>query len=318
MGHLLALQFHSNVLGPSIVLGVAAAGLYGLLAIALVLTFRVSRTVGFVMGGLALFSCYFYWWLTFDTGKDIFNPVHPVRMGRLAGLIVVILFGAVIGMIYGATVTGKRMANWPRLNLTIYSLAWLVLLAGLNNSVFKAQDQRLPSVFGTKTFKVLGGVITMHQLATLLILTGLVLGLSFVLFRTQTGIYIRAIADDVEASKMVGISLNAVGTGVYAFTGAISALAGALLASTVGTAIFTVILIFMRALTMSVLGGMTSFSLAMVGCLILGVGESSMNAGVFGPVSIGTREIVIMSALFAAILIINRIRPVKIVEAAGL
>ena len=85
-----------------------------------------------------------------------------------------------------------------------------------------------------------------------------------------------------------------------------------------GTAIFTVILIFMRALTMSVLGGMTSFSLAMVGCLILGVGESSMNAGVFGPVSIGTREIVIMSALFAAILIINRIRPVKIVEAAGL
>jgi len=318
MGHLVGLQFNANVLGPGLVLGVAAAGLYGLLAIALVLTFRVSRTVGFVQGGLALFSCYFYWWLTFDTGKDIFNPVHPPRMSKLVGLLVVVAVGAVIGMVYGATVTGKRMANWPRLNLTIYSLAWLLLLAGMNNSLFKAQDQRLPSVFGTKTFKVLGGVITMHQLATLLILVGLVLGLSFVLFRTQTGIYIRAIADDVEASKMVGISLNGVGTGVYAFTGAISALAGALLATTVGTAIFTVILIFMRALTMSVLGGMTSFSLAMVGCLILGIGESSMNAGVFGPVTIGTREIVIMSVLFASILVINRIRPVKVVEAAGL
>ena len=77
MGHLVGLQFNTNVLGPGLVLGVAAAGLYGLLAIALVLTFRASRTVGFVQGGLALFSCYFYWWLTFDTGKDIFNPVHP-------------------------------------------------------------------------------------------------------------------------------------------------------------------------------------------------------------------------------------------------
>src|SRR5256885_14829876 len=130
MGHLIALQFHSNVLGPSIVLGMAAAGLYGLLAIALVLTFRVSRTVGFVMGGLALFSCYFYWWLTFDTGKDLFNPVHPVRMGKLAGLLVVVAVGAVIGVGYGLTVTRKRMAHWPPLNLTLHSLARLPPPAG--------------------------------------------------------------------------------------------------------------------------------------------------------------------------------------------
>ena len=38
--------FHPSVLGPGIVLGVAAAGLYGLLSVSLVMTYRVSRTIG--------------------------------------------------------------------------------------------------------------------------------------------------------------------------------------------------------------------------------------------------------------------------------
>ena len=45
---MIALQFHSQLVGPALVLGVAAAGLYGLLAVSLVLTYRVSRTIGFV------------------------------------------------------------------------------------------------------------------------------------------------------------------------------------------------------------------------------------------------------------------------------
>ena len=52
----LGLEFHRNVLGPSLVNGLAQAGLYGLIAVALVLTFRVSRTVAFLHGGLVLIS----------------------------------------------------------------------------------------------------------------------------------------------------------------------------------------------------------------------------------------------------------------------
>ena len=56
-------------------LGVAAAGLYGLLAVSLVLTYRVSRTIGFVHGGIAVFAAHFYWWLTYDSGvRGRFNP----------------------------------------------------------------------------------------------------------------------------------------------------------------------------------------------------------------------------------------------------
>ena len=60
----LGLVFNPRVLGPGIVLGVAAAGLYGLLSVSLVMTYRVSHTIGFVHGGLALFGTFLYWWLT--------------------------------------------------------------------------------------------------------------------------------------------------------------------------------------------------------------------------------------------------------------
>jgi branched-subunit amino acid ABC-type transport system permease component len=317
MGSFVGFEFHSGVLGPGIVLGIAAAGLYGVLAVSLVLTYRVSRTIGFVQGGIALLGTYLYWWLTFDTGGNILLLSKP-RMGRLAGMVIVVLVGAVIGLVYGATVTGKRLANWPRLNLTTYSLAWFLLLAGVVTSTFEAQDQRLPSVFGTRTYTLFGSVVTSHQVATILFLGGFVAVLGFVLARTQTGIYVRAIADDVQASRLVGVSLSGVGTGVYAVSGALSAFAGVLLSTTVGTSVFTVILVFLRALTVCILGGMNSFALAMAGCLVLGVGESAMQAGVFGPVAPGMREFVIVSVLFVIVLLINRVRPVRVLEATGL
>jgi branched-subunit amino acid ABC-type transport system permease component len=314
---MVGLTFNSEVLGPTLVLGIAAAGLYGLLAVSLVLTYRVSRTIGFVQGGIALVGTYLYWWLTYDTGGNILLLAKP-RMGRLPGMVIVVLVGAVLGLIYGATVTGKRLANWPRLNLTTYSLGWFLLLAGLVTSTFEAQDQRLPSVFGIRTYELFGSVVTSHQVATILFLLGFVALLGFVLARTQTGIYVRAIADDVQASRLVGVSLSGVGTGVYAIAGALSAFAGVLLSTTVGTSVFTVILIFLRALTVCILGGMGSFALAMVGCLVLGIGESAMQAGVFGPVAPGMREFVIVLVLFLIVLLINRVRPVRVLEAAGL
>ena len=64
---------------------------------------------------------------------------------------------------------------------------------------------------------------------TLIILVGLVLVLGFVLLRTQTGIYIRAIADDVEAGDIVGIPTRAVAIGVWTFSGALAGLGGALI-----------------------------------------------------------------------------------------
>jgi branched-chain amino acid transport system permease protein len=315
---MLALEFHSNLIGPTLILGIAAAGLYGLLAVPLVLTYRVSRTIGFVQGGIAVFATFLYWYLTYDAGALSGFAGADTRMGRVSGLLFVVGLGAVFGLVYGITVTGKRLANWPHLNLTIYSLGFLLLLVATALTKINPQEARLPSVFGTRTFRVFNSVVTIHQVATIVFLIGIIAVLGFVMMRTQAGINIRAIADDIEASRFVGVPINRVGIGVYAFAGALSALAGVLLASTAGVALPNLLAVFLRALTVSILGGFTSFSLALAGCLLLGIGESALTAGTFGPISGGAREVVIMATLFGLVLLINKFRPTKVLEAQGL
>lgn len=315
---LIALEFNSQLVGPTIVLGIAAAGLYGLLAVSLVLTYRVSRSIGFVQGGIAVLGTFLYWWLTYDTGATSGFALSEPRMGKLGGMLVVVGLGALIGLAYGITVTGRRLANWPRLNMTIYSLGWLLALVATAVTRMEPQEARVPSVFGTETFHIFDAVITMHHVATILVLLAVIVGLGYVMMQTQTGMNIRAIADDVEASRFVGVPLHTLGTGVYAFSGAVAAFAGALLASTVGTALPNLLGVFLRALTVCVLGGFTSFSLALAGCLLLGVAEASLGAGTFGAVSNGAQEMVVMGILFGLVLLVNRMRPIKVLEAQGL
>lgn len=314
----LALEYNSQFVGPALVLGIAAAGLYGLLSVCLVLTYRVSRSIGFVQGGIAILGAYLYWWLSYDTGGTTGFGIDDPRMGRWPALIIVVVMGAVIGLAYGAAVTGKRLANWPRLNVTIFSLAWLLGLVATGVTRMSPQESRVPSAFGNNTVRIFDGVITIHQVVTLGILVTVIAVLSFVLARTQTGINIRAIADDVEASRLVGVPLSRVGTGVYCFSGALSAFAGAMLTSTAGVTVIALLIVFLRALTVSVLGGFTSFSLALAGCALLGIGESMLTAGTFGRISAGGREMVIMAVLFGLVLFINRLRPIKVLEASGL
>jgi branched-chain amino acid transport system permease protein len=308
-----ALTYNSDLLRPALVLGVAAAGLYGLLAVSLVLTYRVSRTIGFVQGGIALAGAYLYRSLTIGSEQTTTNE----GLGFGPALLITVAAGAAVGAVYGAIVTGKRMANYPRIVVTMFSLASLLLLAGFSTTLIPADEGRVPSAFGTGVVKIIGGVATVHQVATVAILLVLVGLLTVALRYTRTGIFIRAIADDVDASRVVGIPLTRMGSSVYVFSGAIAALAGALLASSVGTAMPNILFIFLRALIVAVLGGLTSLPLALAGCLLLGVAETSLTAGVFGLVPTDQRELLVMGLIFGLVFVINRLRPIRVLEATG-
>lgn len=313
--------FESSLVAPTLVIGIAATGVYGLLAVPLVMTYRVSRTIGFVQGGIALFSMFLYWWLS-GTGSSFDTTT---RMGKVPGLLIVMVLGAVLGVIYGWTVMGK-LANWPRVRLTTYSLSWLLGLAALSIIVFLRPESgfqtslgatvRVPSLFGDSRYKLFGVVINSHQIATVTILLALMVALGFVLHRTRIGIFIRAIADDPEAAPWVGIPLSRVGAGVYACAGAMSALAGVLMTSSVGLDFFLTIAVFFRALTVSVLGGFQSLFLAIAGCAVLGITEATFQTQ-FPNLEQGIKEMVLTGMLFGLIFLINRLRPVRVIGATA-
>src|SRR5260370_9826881 len=104
--------FHFDLFKFSLVQGVALGALYGILAIALVLTFRMSRVVGFVHGGIATPSAFFYWYLVADptlvSGQRVGGSAwdtHQCPKGP--AVLLAVLLGPVLGAASGATVTGR-------------------------------------------------------------------------------------------------------------------------------------------------------------------------------------------------------------------
>lgn len=306
MALLMGLEFNRAIVGPALVNGIAQAGLYGLIAVALVLTFRVSRTVAFLHGGLVLMGAIFYWYLTIPNRFGLGNRpgLHP-----WLGLVIVTALGAAIAGVYGVVVTGDRMAGWPRVTLTTFSLGVMLLLGGIMFQTIQSEGSHAHTPFGQRSFKMFGQYVTSHQLWILAIIVVVVAVLSAVLKYTRTGIFVRAIADNVTGSRLVGVPINRVGTGVYAVSGALSTLAGAALAVQIGLDVGGLIGVFLRALMVSVLGGFASLTLALAGALVLSVAEIFLRSGVFGSIGLGVQETIVFLAIVVAVVLVNAVRP---------
>lgn len=298
-----ALEFHPNILGGALVNGIAQSSLYALLAIALVLTFRMSRSVAFVHGGIASISAYLYWYLAATSASAFAVKGWP----KIPSLLIVIVFAGILGFIFGTIVMG-RMAAWPRVTVTTFALGAMLLVAGIAGTIWRGVFERVPSPFGEAHYGIIGTNVSRHQIVSVVLLLTLSIVLTIVLSTTRLGIYIRAIADDVEAGDIVGIPTRAVAIGVWTFSGALAGLGGALIVPMSTLTELAVLFVLMRSLAAAILGGFDSLPLAMVGALIFGMVEAVVGGAVFGPVSSGAREVILMTLLFGGILLIAKRR----------
>ncbi|HUR74082.1 MAG TPA: branched-chain amino acid ABC transporter permease [Sporichthya sp.] len=293
------------------------SGLYGLIAVALVLSYRISRTIAFVHGGIVLSGALLFWYFctpSYEGGSELLAgeldaggggggrpdlPMWPVLIGLM-------LAGAAVAAFYGFIVTSTRMATYPRTTLTNFSLALMLIMIGIVFKYNKSSGEQAPSPFGSGGFRIDIQRVTYHQLATLIILVTFVIGFALLLQQTRFGVYTRAVADNVEASKLVGVPIGKVGTIVYAVSGAIAALGGILIANPVGTETTGILFIFLRALIVCVLGAFASIPLALAGAVLIAVVDSMMESGVFGTPDKALKEIVVVVILFSVVIGIDR------------
>jgi branched-subunit amino acid ABC-type transport system permease component len=303
-----------DLLKPVLVLGLMQAGMYGLLPISVVLSYRISRTIAFVHGGLAIFGALAYEVLVSGSARGgLVGALFPV-VDPLPALLLVLCIGAVLGAAYGVLVMSRRVAQLPGMVLTVLSLGLMLLTIAVAGrfvrpaGVDAGLGQVAPTPFGGGGVPIWGQVVTAHRFAVLLIVLGLVLVLALVLNRTYTGLAIRAIADDLEASVWCGTKLRLIGAGVYAIAGAVSAMAGALFVATVAAGVEGILLLFMRALVIALVGGLRSVSLALAGALLFGVLDTALQVGFFGEIGGGRQEFLLSAAMMGLILLVARTR----------
>jgi branched-subunit amino acid ABC-type transport system permease component len=222
-------------------------------------------------------------------------------------MILLMAAGAAVAALYGFLVTSTKLSLYPRVTLTNFALGLMLLLVGIVFRYNKASGEPVPPIPGGQHhFRIGIQTVTMHQVFTLAFLGIIVVAFTILLQATRFGIFVRAVADNVEASKLVGVPIGQVGTTVYALSGAISALGGIMLGNYIGTDTNSILFVFLRALIVCVLGAFASIPLALAGSVTLAIIDSMLKSDVFGTVDVGYRELIVVFILFSVVILVDR------------
>ncbi len=262
--------FLETVLG-----GLMAGMLYSLVALGFVLIFKASGVFNFAQGAMVLFAA-----LAMARFAEWFPQYTGIQSVLLANLVAFAGAGAV--MFIAAWIIERlvlrHLVNQEAATLLMATLGIAYFLEGLGqgmfgNSIYKI-DIGMPKepIMAFESLFEGGILINKEDLYAALIAAVLVAALSLFFQKTSTGRALRAVADDHQAAQSIGIPLNRIWVIVWCVAGVVALVAGMIWGSKLGVQ-FSLTTVAMRALPVVILGGLTSVPGAIVGGLIIGVGE---------------------------------------------
>ena len=255
--------------------GLMAGMLYSLIALGFVLIFKASGVFNFAQGAMVLFAAlamarFAEWipqWLGFES-QWLGNV-----LGFLAAMVVMIISAWLIEKL----VLGK-LVNQEGITLLMATLGITYFLDGFGQTLFGSDIYKIDIGLPKDPSFILGGVfeggilISQEDLWAALIAAALVALLSLFFQKTSTGRALRAVADDHQAAQSIGIPLSRIWIIVWSVAGIVALVAGMIWGSKIGVQ-FSLSLVALKALPVVILGGLTSVPGAIVGGLIVGVGE---------------------------------------------
>ena len=280
-----------DIFFQQVVSGIATGGIYGSLALALVMIYQATDVVNYAQGEMAMFSTYLAW--------SMINAGVPYWVAFAATLVIAFVGGIVI-----ERVVIRPVESAPILTIVIVCIGLLVILNSLAGWIYTYTQKPFPSPFPNRPVKIGNVIFGAHDVGAIVI-TLIVLALLYVFFRyTTLGLAMRAAAQNPASSRLVGIRVGwmlALGWGLAALVGAV---AGMMVAPVVFLDPNLMAGILIYAFASATLGGFTSPGGAVVGGLIVGVTENLVGTYVR---FIGT-ELKLTVAL-AIILIVLMVKP---------
>jgi len=270
--------------------GLMAGVLYSLVALGFVLIFKASGIFNYAQGVMALFAALTLVGImegqvpfahlinaVLGTGVRSFGWQVPAVLAILSTMVFMVGFAWVVNRL-----VLRHLVNQAPIILFMATIGLAYFLEGLGDlmwgSEIKALDVGLPQGLNTwideVTFNAFGYGFFIDNLDIVATAVAALLVATLVLFSqyTKQGRALRAVADDHQAALSVGISLNFIWVLVWSIAGFVALVAGIMWGAKSGVQ-FSLSLIALKALPVLMLGGFTSIPGAIVGGLIIGVGE---------------------------------------------
>ncbi|MEP4034935.1 branched-chain amino acid ABC transporter permease [Pseudophaeobacter sp.] len=289
--------------------GLMAGVLYALVALGFVLIYKASGIFNYAQGVMALFAAMTLVGIMqgqvpfshiinamFGTEVHHFGWHVPALLAILLTVGVMVIFAWLVQRIVMRHLVGQEpiILFMATIGLAYFLEGFSDLMWG---SEIKKLDVGLPqggsfwiedmtASLGSDNFY--GFFIDQLDIVATVIAAFLVAGLVLFAQYTKQGRAMRAVADDHQAALSVGISLNFIWVLVWSVAGFVALVAGIVWGTKSGVQ-FSLSLIALKALPVLMLGGFTSIPGAIVGGLIIGVGEKLFEFAI-GPMVGGATE----------------------------
>ncbi|MEN9721657.1 MAG: High-affinity branched-chain amino acid transport system permease protein LivH [Pseudomonadota bacterium] len=255
--------------------GLMAGMLYALVALGFVLIFKASGVFNFAQGAMVLFAALamarFAEWVPGILGLDNKILSNVIAFG-LAAALMFLLAWLIERLVL------RHLVNQEGVTLLMATLGITYFIDGLGQTIFGSDiykiDVGMPKepVFLLDSIFPGGVLVNLEDVYAAVIAALLVVALSLFFQKTSTGRALRAVADDHQAAQSIGIPLNRIWVIVWFVAGITALVAGIIWGSKMGVQ-FSLTTVALRALPVIILGGLTSVPGAIIGGLIIGVGE---------------------------------------------
>jgi branched-chain amino acid transport system permease protein len=248
--------------GQQVMSGLATGSLYALTAVAVVVVFRNTRTINLAQGDFSMIAAFVALILLKQFGLDYYFALAITVLG-------ITMLGVLV-----ERVVMRPIANSDWLTLFTATLGVYYILHGLAGWLWGRDTKAFAVTFDPTPIQLFGTIVSQGHLVNMAwaAAIGLVLYLFFKF--TKQGIAMRAVTDDPETARLMGIPVRFIVTLTWGLAGFLAAFAGFLTAPIlyVGPQMMDQVLI--KGYVAAVFGGLYSIPGAVLGSLMIGVTEN--------------------------------------------
>jgi branched-chain amino acid transport system permease protein len=243
--------------------GLAMGAIYALIALGYVFVWNTMAIVNFAAGEFVTFAAYIF------VATFITQLGFPFWVALLSAAAVMAVLGALFSLVVFA-----RLQKQRPLVAIIATVGFGIFLKELARILYGPEPLMYSGPFGDGGFNVGGVVIGWQQLLILAVTVVLTFAQGLVLKYTMLGKMMRAVALDRDTAALMGIPVQRVLAGTFAYSSVLAALAGMLLAPLFFVTTEMGSLVGLKGFVAMIIGGFGSIPGAIVGGLLLGVGEN--------------------------------------------
>ncbi|MDJ0949251.1 MAG: branched-chain amino acid ABC transporter permease [Alphaproteobacteria bacterium] len=249
--------------------GLIAGVMYSLVALGFVLIFKASGVFNFAQGVLALFAGLTLVGLMEFMGQTSTQqlPWYLIALAIIGTAAVMVALAFAIERI-----VLRPLVNQEQIILFMSTIGLALFLEGFGDVLWGSDVKALDIGIPDASFEWGGILLNQFDLVAAATAAVLVAVLAVFFQKTRVGRALRAVADDHQAALSVGIPLKSIWVIVWSVAGIVAMVAGIMWGAKSGVQ-FSLSLIALKALPVLILGGFTSVPGAIVGGLIIGVGE---------------------------------------------